>query len=357
MKFIRKAAAIALVGAMIVTTVQTAAPDVVKAQVSYDTTVKIDTSLVPRDNNIEVIEKGDTPLISTLANVQFDLDCNVDCIWTVKPESTIESEAGADKVKIDKMGHVTIEEDAAQGTYNITASGKNLGENTTITEAMCKITVRSDEAVKAKSIILDKEKIEEQSPYVKVTNEGKGLQIDGTVKNVKLYTEVKPAYLLDNDVDFEGNKFVNISEDTEDGTNSLLTSYSTGKGTIQPTVGKKTTVVSFDTQVNGIAYGGESGISIKCEEKKAADKDGTTYQVLANEELNFYIDDNKENTLPQVITEKVNWTMKYGNGESISIDGKTVKTKLGTFEFSYNGKSVQLKTPIIDDENDPDAYK
>lgn len=35
MKFIRKAAAIALVGAMIVTTVQTAAPDVVKAQVSY----------------------------------------------------------------------------------------------------------------------------------------------------------------------------------------------------------------------------------------------------------------------------------------------------------------------------------
>lgn len=56
MKFIRKAAAIALVGAMIVTTVQTAAPDVVKAQVSYDTTVKIDTSLVPRDNNIEVIE-------------------------------------------------------------------------------------------------------------------------------------------------------------------------------------------------------------------------------------------------------------------------------------------------------------
>ena len=322
MKFIRKAAAIALVGAMIVTTVQTAAPDVVKAQVSYDTTVKIDTSLVPRDNNIEVIEKGDTPLISTLANVQFDLDCNVDCIWTVKPESTIESEAGADKVKIDKMGHVTIEEDAAQGTYNITASGKNLGKNTTITEAMCKITVRSDEAVKAESIILDKEKIEEQSPYVKVTNEGKGLQIDGTVKNVKLYTEVKPAYLLDNDVDFEGNKFVNISEDTEDGTNSLLTSYSTGKGTIQPTVGKKTTVVSFDTQVNGIAYGGESGISIKCEEKKAADKDGTTYQVHANEELNFYIDDNKENTLPQVITEKVNWTMKYGNGESISIDGK-----------------------------------
>ena len=94
--------------------------------------------------------------------------------------------------------------------------------------------------------------------------------------------------MLDNDVDFEGNKFVNISEDTEDGTNSLLTSYSTGKGTIQPTVGKKTTVVSFDTQVNGIAYGGESGISIKCEEKKAADKDGTTYQVLANEELNFY---------------------------------------------------------------------
>lgn len=39
MKFIRKAAAIALVGAMIVTTVQTAAPDVVKAQVLYETKI------------------------------------------------------------------------------------------------------------------------------------------------------------------------------------------------------------------------------------------------------------------------------------------------------------------------------
>lgn len=357
MKFIRKAAAIALVGAMIVTTVQAAAPDVVKAQVLYETNkVIIDTSLVPRDKNIQVTEEGDTPLISTLANVQFDLDCNVDCTWSVEPEEAIKSKPGVKLVDVDKMGHVTIGKEAARGTYVIKAQAKYV--NNKITEAMYRVTVRGDEeAAKAQSVILDKEKIEEQSPYVKVTDEGKGLQIDGTVKNVKLYTKVEPAYLLENDVDFEGNKFVNISEDTEDGTNSLLTSYSTGKGTIQPTVGKKTTVVSFDTQVNGIAYGGESGISIKCEEKKAADKDGTTYQVLANEELNFYIDDNKENTLPQVITEKVNWTMKYGNGESISIDGKTVKTKLGTFEFSYNGKSVQLKTPIIDDENDPDAYK
>lgn len=279
MKFIKKAAAIALVGAMMVTTVQTAAPDVVKAQVIYDTKeVKIDTSLVPRDKNeIEVTEEKGTPLISTLANVQFDLDCNVDCTWTVAPESAIKSNANADLVDIDPMGHVTIEEDAAPGTYNITASGKNLGTNTPITEAMCKITVRSDEAAKAQSIILDKEKIEEQSPYVKVTNEGKGLQIDGTVENVKLYTEVEPAYLLDNDVNFEGNKFVNISKDTEDGTNSLLTSYSAGKGTIQSKVGKKTAVVSFDTQVNGVSYGemknekGEkAGISIKCEEKKSS---------------------------------------------------------------------------------------
>ena len=90
MKFIRKAAAIALVGAMIVTTVQTAAPDVVKAQVLYETNkVIIDTSLVPRDKNIQVTEEGDTPLISTLANVQFDLDCNVDCTWSVEPEEAI----------------------------------------------------------------------------------------------------------------------------------------------------------------------------------------------------------------------------------------------------------------------------
>lgn len=91
--------------------------------------------------------------------------------------------------------------------------------------------------------------------------------------------------------------------------------------------------------------------------KKKAAEDGTTYQVLANEELNFYIDDNKENTLPQVITKEVNWTMKYGNGEEISIAGKTAKTNLGTFEFSNDGKSVQLKTPIDGDENDKDAYK
>ena len=61
MKFIRKAAAIALVGAMIVTTVQTAAPDVVKAQVLYETNkVIIDTSLVPREKYTGYRRRGYT---------------------------------------------------------------------------------------------------------------------------------------------------------------------------------------------------------------------------------------------------------------------------------------------------------
>ncbi len=350
MKFIRKAAAIALVGAMMVTTVQTAAPDVVKAQVLYETNkVIIDTSLVPRDKNIQVIEEGDTPLISTLANVQFDLDCNVDCTWNVEPEEAIKSKPGVKLVDVDKMGHVTIGKEAARGTYVIKAQAKYV--NNKITEAMYRVTVRGDEeAAKAQSVILDKEKIEEQSPYVKVTDEGKGLQIDGTVKNVKLYTKVEPAYLLENDVDFRSNDYVTISKDAEDDTYSLLTSLAKGKGTIRPTVGNEVTDTSFETIVNTVSY---NKAVIKCEEKEA-DKDG--YNVLANEKLNFYIKDNEQNALPQITTGDVKWTMTYGNGEKIiqnQDSGELVETELGTFEFSNNGKKVQLKTPIKGE----DAYE
>lgn len=57
MKFIRKAAAIALVGAMIVTTVQTAAPDVVKAQVLYETnSITNPISVVAREEGSRYIE-------------------------------------------------------------------------------------------------------------------------------------------------------------------------------------------------------------------------------------------------------------------------------------------------------------
>lgn len=359
MKFIRKAAAIALVGAMMVTTVQTAAPDVVKAQVSYETNkVTIDTSLVPQDENIQVTKEADTPVIKTVANVQFDLDCNVDCTWKVEPEETIKSDKNAKLVDIDEMGHVTIEKEAARGTYIITAMAKNIKNETT--QAMYRVIVRGDKgAAEAQSVILDKEKIEEQFPdNVKVTNDGKGLEITGTVKNVKLYTKVEPSYLLENDVDFDGNEFVEISKDTEDNTYSLLTSSSSGEGTIKPKVGKTATTTSFTTKVNDLSYG--KNAVIKCEEKEVADKAGYKYDILANEKLNFYIKDNEEYALPKITAKDVKWTMTYGDGSTTIIkndaSGDPVETALGTFEFSNNGKNVQLKTPIKG-EAAYDAYK
>lgn len=362
MRLMKRVVAVAMAAVIATASIQAAAPEKVGAQVAYETKkVYISTDLVPKDEGkISVKQDGSVSVIDTITNVQFDLDCNVDCTWEVKPSSNIVEVPGTstDLVKIDSMGHVTIANKATEGTYEVTAVAKNI-KNTKETTALCKINVDgTSNPASATSILLDKEAIEAQVPkgIIEVAEDGKSMVVNGTVNNVKLATNVEPSYLLESKVNFvsQNEHAATISKDV-DGTDSLFTSVATSKAlSLYATAGIDKGRIEFSSVIKEKEYTAK----INCDNIPADDKKIVNqYDVRVNEDLDFYVDDNEPNTLPNVRTGHVKWTLSYGNSEKIAEcdkDGQ-IQTPLGTFTFSDNGMSVNLKTPV--NNKDTDEYK
>ncbi len=363
MRLMKKIAAVTMAMAMTVSLTQAAAPIKVDAQVAYKTNkVYISTDLVPNDpGKISTTKDGSTPIISTTTNVQFDLDCNVDCTWKVKPEE--EDKADKDTgVAIDTMGHVTIEKEAQAGTYHVTAEGKNINNSLDKT-ALCKIKVNNTiDPASATSITLDKKAIEEQVPegVIQVNENGKGMKVNGKVEDVKLYTNVEPSYLLESNVNFS-SKNTNAGKITtaEDGTKTLFTSQAESENfSLVATAGRDEQTTVFSVEINSKDY----TAAINCDNIPASDVKDSNYIVRLNEDLDFCIEDNVKNTLPQVEVKNVTWTMSYGKSSSSSKSDKIdcygkdeVETPLGIFTFSDQGKKVNLKTPVKN--RDSEDYK
>ena len=354
MKLMKKVLAIALTAAMTITSIQVATPQTADAQVAYETKeVYIDTDLVPKDDGkISVFYDGSVPIIDTITNVQFDLDCNVDCTWEVTPSSNITKTEGTstDNVKIDSMGHVTIAEKATEGTYEIKAAAKKIN-NSKLTTALCKINVDgTSNPASAKSILLDKEAIEEQvaKDVIVVADDRKSMTVNGTVEDVKLYTEVEPSYLLESDVNFESqNEQSAVIEKAGDGTASLLSTIATSKATsLHAKVGIDKNSTEFPVEIKECKYSAK----VNCDNIPTRDidkEDKNSYTVRLNEDLDFYVDDNVEYTLPKVTTSHVKWVLAYGKDViATSQKDETIKTALGTFTISNNGMNVNLKTPV-----------
>ena len=362
MKLMKKVLAIALTAAMTITSIQVATPQTADAQVAYETKeVYIDTDLVPVDKGkISISNDGTVPIINTITNVQFDLDCNVDCTWEVTPSSNIKEVEGTstDRVKIDSMGHVTIAEKATEGTYEVKAVAKRIN-NSKLTTALCKINVDgTSDPASAKSILLDKEAIEEQvaKDVIVVSDDKKSMTVNGTVEDVKLYTKVEPSYLLESDVNFKSqNEHSAIIEKAGDGTDSLFSTVAASKATsLHATAGIDKGTKGFSVEIKECKYSAK----VNCDNIPAGDiKSAIKYDVRMNEDLDFYIDDNVEYTLPKVTTDHVKWNLSYGDSDIIATSQKdeTIKTALGTFTFSNNGMNVNLKTPVVN--KDSEEYK
>ena len=364
MRLMKKIAAVTMAMAMTVSLTQAAAPIKVDAQVAYKTNkVYISTDLVPNDpGKISTTKDGSTPIISTTTNVQFDLDCNVDCTWKVKPEE--EDKADKDTgVAIDTMGHVTIEKEAQAGTYHVTAEGKNINNSLDKT-ALCKIKVNNTiDPASATSITLDKKAIEEQVPegVIQVNENGKGMKVNGKVEDVKLYTNVEPSYLLESDVNFS-SKNTNAGKITtaEDGTETLFTSQAESENfSLMATAGRDKQTTTFFVKINSKDY----TATINCDNIPASDVKDSNYNVRLNEDLDFCIEDNLKNTLPQVDVKNVKWTLFYGKSSNSAKTDKIadcngeekIETPLGIFTFSDQGKKVNLKTPVKN--KDSEDYK
>ena len=357
MKLMKKVAAVAMAVTLTVTSVQVAAPVTADAQVAYETKkVYISTDLVPEDEGkISISNDGSVPVINSITNVQFDLDCNVDCTWEVAPEGEGTS---TDKVKIDSMGHVTIAEKATKGTYEVQAIAKNI-KNTNEKTARCKINVDGTaNPATATKITLDKEAIEAQAPkdVIVVAENGKSMTVNGNVEKIKLYTDVEPSYLLESDVNFVSqNKHSAIIEPAKDGTKSLFSTVAASKATsLYATAGIDNANTEFSVEIKECKYFAK----VNCDNIPARDiKSATKYDVRLNEDLDFYIDDNVANALPKVTTDHVKWSLSYGDSAPIatSQEDESIETALGTFTISENGMNVNLKTPIVN--KDSEEYK
>ena len=362
MKLMKKVAAVAMAVTLTVTSVQVAAPVTADAQVAYETKkVYISTDLVPEDEGkISISRDGSVPVINSITNVQFDLDCNVDCTWEVTPSKNITEVEGTttDNVKIDSMGHVTIAEKATKGTYEVQAIAKNI-KNTNEKTALCKINVDGTaNPATATKITLDKEAIEAQAPkdVIVVAENGKSMTVNGNVEKIKLYTDVEPSYLLESDVDFVSqNKHSAIIEPAGDGTESLFSTVAASKATsLYAKAGIDNANTEFPVEIKECKYFAK----VNCDNIPARDiKSATKYDVRLNEDLDFYIDDNVANALPKVTTDHVKWSLSYGDSAPIatSQEDKSIETALGTFTISENGMNVNLKTPIVN--KDSEEYK
>ena len=321
------------------------------AQVNYKTKgVYILTDLVPNDANIKVKKDGSSYAITAITNVQFDIDCNVDCSWKVTPDAKTEPKEGSDKVTIDSMGHVEIARGAATGTYVIEAEAKRIDNNDNTT-ASCRLTVDGDSTpAQATGIKLDKEAIESQvkEGSIVVAEDGKSMEVLGTVEKVKLDTIVSPEYILENEVNFEcGNKSsVKLTEDVDD-TVSLFTSLAETPNGIMLKATAGQDISSYEIAANIKSL--ELDAAIDCSNIPAGsteNKNGKTYTIRLNEDLDFYIEDNEEMTLPKRVIDNVAWTITDGVAKEFT--GDTYECELGTFTMSDNGKHINLKTPVKD---------
>lgn len=344
MKLRKKITSLVLAAALVITGLYTAPK--AEAQVSYKTKgVSILTNLVPKDDNITVTMDGSTPIITAITNVWFELDCNVDCKWKVTPDSKTEGKEGSDLVTIDSMGHVEVAKGAATGTYMIEAQAKRIDNNDNTT-AVCKLTVDGDSTpAQATSIVLNKKAIESQVPEgsINIAEDGKSMEVNGTVENVKLHTIVSPKYLLEDDVNFKcaNNNSVKLTKDS-DGTLSRFTSLAeTPKGVmLNATAGKDIVNHDISTNISNVEFDAK----LNCNNIPAGDKKNEKYTIRLNEDLDFFIEENAGRTLPKRAIDNITWTITYEEAEKV-MNNKYV-CDLGTFIFSDNGKKINLQTPM-----------
>ena len=334
-----------------------------KTHAKYETgQVEIITDLVPDD--FEITKNGTVPTIHTGKNVKFTLDCNVDCNWSVKTEAGQEVDKG--HFDINKFGEVEIDKSAPTGVYTITATGKNL-YNSQVT-ALCYVDVSSTpergtvildkERMEAYNELYDKELSDSKTPIVQVDDDGLGLTINGQVNNLPLIAKVTPEYIKDDTVEFKMPQ--DITEAEINGAGTRLTTHEKTKGTVDlDTTCGELSSSTIRLTVNNRDYTAR----VNCDE--ISPTAANSYNLRLNEDVTFNLTDNEIYTLPSKEVDHIQWTMKYGAGDSVDIStaalnangNGTVETELGDFIFTGGGKYVNLLTPLKSETNKYKAYQ
>lgn len=348
MKLVKRVLALTLAAVMCVPTGFAAKE--VSAQEKYETKgVAIFTDLVPNTDDIKVTEAGKA--IETKTNVEFDLDCNVDCDWRVREQNN-----GVCDIVVDSMGHVMIPSTVAKGTYYVDAvANTDRLINAQDTTVSCKINVGSQPA-KSTKVVLDKEIIEaEAQSRGIVTVNDKGIVVDGSVSDVELVSHVFPEYLLEDDVTFSFNSNVKGAE-----INSRVF-LSTNKAddaiigeTLYATVGKEeNNNHQFEFKVN---KRDKYDFNVVPNVKLTQSANGH-YDMQMNQNVLFSVDEYSDILLPTRGTcTGITWDIKYGNGDSVELINSEANVDLCKITVSNNGYDINIVTPNSKSAN-ADKYK
>lgn len=160
--------------------------------------------------NDDIVVEGsrNSETIKTKRNVKFQLDANIDVIWSIDSTPVANDSATKGAVydyygsfTLNKYsGEVVIPSNATYGQYIIKATPENVTEGANEVKT---ITIKVDEKnAKASKVMLDEEKIEaEYAPRLLVEEDSNGKQkliSTGYIQGATLYTKVIPEYICDN---------------------------------------------------------------------------------------------------------------------------------------------------------------
>lgn len=258
-------------------------------------TTRID-SLNIVNNDIKV--DGNTITVHT--NVEFYLDCSVDCDWSA-----------AEGLNIDQnTGKVTIPTNTKPGDYKVTATAKNISTDRGSTEADIHILV-TDKPAQATGIEL----VPYEDDQVVITKDT--ITVKGTVTGFPIETAITPSYLANDSVELSSNtRSFDIDE------NSLTTSAKTSDVKITATVGSDNDKKTFDSCFSGAVSELPFATSweVNDDEFDSAVKGGTVFNIPADKFVYFVLNDNREKTLPHKDVTSYDWELTNNNESNYPSD-------------------------------------
>lgn len=319
MKLRKKIVSIVMTTAMVATSVFGTVS--VNAQTVYDPLnteegnhgIKIDTSAVP-DVPGKIEYSAEDRQIEAVRNVKFQLYCCVDAAWTIEPAADIA--ATAKGVSIGKDGMVKIAKDATGGNYTIKAAAENVRDSKTVSLDL-HVNASTDAAM-AEKIYFDKEAMDDDQ--VTISEDGKTMTVEGTVRKKEMVLKYEPAYILDETVSFQASKAADVyALENGIGTNTAITTLDRSQGvTITGQVGTGTTQKTTEIDpLKVIVKDVNLQKTMNCPELAGT---AGKYDLMLDQMVNFNLVTNEAATLPDCQITDIRWVLKQ-NSEAMESTG------------------------------------
>lgn len=296
----------------------------------------------------DIVVDAQKKKINVKTNVEFYLDCSVDCDWEIEG------------LKINEdTGLITIPTGTAPGTYKVTATAKNIQTTKGKTWDEWSIVV-GDQPAKADDIQL----VPVEDEQVNIS--GSSIKVKGRVQSYEVETKVTPSYLDDKMVyfncDSENVEF--YSSKAKEGFVFLNTNGETSNAKISAEIGedkdKKTFDEKFTISVEKLLF--KAAWNVHDSELDSKITDGKTYNIPADKYAYFELENNSSKTIPYKKVIGCTWEFTNNSEETgfpsatyiqhsgnqitvFGLDKNNERAKAGVISYDNNGNVVVATTP------------